>query len=227
MGDLLPFIVAGLPAGAVYGLAGTGFVLTYRTSGIFNFAYPAMAAVAAYIFFFLRQDTAYLNAKLPWPVAALVAVLVAGPLMGLGMELLVRGLARVATSLQVLATIGLSLGIIGFLGLVYQNNPGLTFNPFLPQSTFEFFGTNVSWDQLTLLVFAAVSVAALYEFLRLSRLGTAMRAVVDDPDLLSLTGTSEVEVRRWAWVIGATFAAAAGVLLGQPWGHWTLRPFFN
>src|ERR1700738_3408966 len=117
MSQFLPYIVAGLAAGAIYGLAGTGLVITYKTSGIFNFAYPAMAAVAAYVFFFLHEDTVYLNVRLSWPLAAVVAVLVAGPLMGLAMELLARGLANVATSLQVLATIGLSLGVIGFLGL--------------------------------------------------------------------------------------------------------------
>ena len=38
MNDLLPFVVIGLTAGSVYGLAGTGLVLTYKTSGVFNFA---------------------------------------------------------------------------------------------------------------------------------------------------------------------------------------------
>ena len=41
MQDFLPFIVIGLTAGSVYGLAGTGLVLTYKTSGVFNFAYGA------------------------------------------------------------------------------------------------------------------------------------------------------------------------------------------
>ena len=50
--DLLPFVVIGLTAGSVYGLAGTGLVLTYKTSGVFNFAYGAIAAVAAFVFYF-------------------------------------------------------------------------------------------------------------------------------------------------------------------------------
>jgi ABC-type branched-subunit amino acid transport system ATPase component/branched-subunit amino acid ABC-type transport system permease component len=227
MSDFLPYIVAGLAAGAVYGLAGTGLVLTYKTSGIFNFAYPAMAAIAAYVFFFIHQDTVYLNVRWSWPIAAIISVLVVGPLMGLAMEALARGLANVATSLQVLATIGLSLGIIGFLGLFYQNSPGLAFNPFLPQSTFDFLGTNVGWDQLTLFLFATIGVIVLYEFFRLSRLGMAMRAVVDNPDLMSLTGTSATVVRRWAWLIGSTFAAASGVLLGPTVGALSAGSFFT
>jgi ABC-type branched-subunit amino acid transport system ATPase component/ABC-type branched-subunit amino acid transport system permease subunit len=40
-----------------------------------------------------------------------------------------------------------------------------------------------------------------------------MRAVVDNPELLDLTGTSPVAIRRWAWVIGCTFAALSAMLL--------------
>ena len=43
MAEILPFIVIGLAVGSVYGLAATGLVLTYKTSGIFNFAYGALA----------------------------------------------------------------------------------------------------------------------------------------------------------------------------------------
>src|SRR6185437_13153009 len=52
--EFLPFILIGLTAGSVYGLAGAGLVLTYKTSGIFNFAYGAIAAVAAYVFYWLH-----------------------------------------------------------------------------------------------------------------------------------------------------------------------------
>ena len=43
MSDYLPFIFSGLVTGGIYGLAGTGLVLTYKTSGVFNFAYGALA----------------------------------------------------------------------------------------------------------------------------------------------------------------------------------------
>jgi branched-subunit amino acid ABC-type transport system permease component len=48
--DLLPFIVSGLATGAIFGLFATGLVLSYKTSGIFNFGHGAIATVAAYAF---------------------------------------------------------------------------------------------------------------------------------------------------------------------------------
>ena len=63
----LPFIVVGITAGAVYGLAGVGLVLTYRTSGVFNFAHGALATAGAYLFYelWVKQDV-------PWALAALI-----------------------------------------------------------------------------------------------------------------------------------------------------------
>src|SRR5581483_639353 len=51
MRDLLPFLVVGLSSGSIYGLAGVGLVLTYRTAGVFNFAHGAVAALGAYLFY--------------------------------------------------------------------------------------------------------------------------------------------------------------------------------
>lgn len=71
---MLPFIVAGLMTGSIYALAAVGLVLTYKTSGIFNFAYGALASVSAFLFYFL-----HVQRGLPWPVAAAICVVVAGP----------------------------------------------------------------------------------------------------------------------------------------------------
>jgi ABC-type branched-subunit amino acid transport system ATPase component/branched-subunit amino acid ABC-type transport system permease component len=211
---LLPFVISGLAVGAIYGLCGTGLVITYKTSGIFNFAHPALAAIAAYLFWYLHFDNITPGPQLAWPIAAAITVLIAGPIMGLGMELLGRGLAKVATPLQILATTGLNFGVIGALGLLYQNDGTLAYNPFLPSSTFTLFGTQVGYDQLTLFLFSLACVAGLYVFFRRARIGVQMRAVVDNPPLLDVMGTNPNMVRRWAWIIGSCFAAVSGIFLG-------------
>lgn len=91
MSDLLPVVVAELASGAVYGLAGVGLVLTYKTSGVFNFAHGALATVAAYLFYSL-----YVDSGLPWPLAAAIVLFVLGPLMGLALERLANELAGAA-----------------------------------------------------------------------------------------------------------------------------------
>lgn len=208
MNDLLPFIIIGLVSGSVYGLAATGLVLTYKTSGIFNLAHGAVATTAAYTFYFLRVQH-----ELPWGLASLLSIGVVGPALGLLLELMARRLAEVRVVYKIVATIGIILAVQGFFTARYGAQ-SQTFPTFLPTgSAFTLSGTVITWDQIIITAIALVATAGLYLFFRFARLGLAMRGVVDDPELLDSAGTNPVAVRRWSWVIGSTFACLAGVLL--------------
>ncbi len=207
MKEFLPFIVIGLTSGAVYGLAGVGLVLTYKTSGIFNFAYGAFAALSVFIFYWLHNQH-----HMPWPYAALLCIFVVAPIEGLGLEYLTRFLEPVGATLKVVATVGLLLVALG-IGTIWYGNAAVNFPAFLDTSTFRLLGVNVGYDQLTVFLISVVTTAVLYYFLRYVRLGIAMRGVVDNPDLVSITGENPARVRRWAWVIGMMFASMAGLLL--------------
>src|SRR5688572_4410529 len=103
----MPFIVIGITVGSVYGLAATGLVLTYKTTGIFNFAHGAIATVAVFIFYRLHVDNG-----VSWPIAAAICVFVLGPAMGIALELLARRLMLVDHTLQIASTIGLVLFVV-------------------------------------------------------------------------------------------------------------------
>jgi len=205
--EFLPFIVIGISVGSVYGLAGTGLVLQYKTSGIFNFAYGALATVSVFVFYWLHVQNGW-----PWPLTAFVCVFVLGPVMGILLELLARRLATVDHTLQIASTVGLVLWVVA-LGTIWLGDVSESFPPFLPTSTVELGGVNVEWQQIIVAIIALVSTGALFLFLRSTRLGTAMRGVVDDPELLSVMGESPVRVRRWAWIVGSSFAALSGLLI--------------
>jgi ABC-type branched-subunit amino acid transport system ATPase component/branched-subunit amino acid ABC-type transport system permease component len=204
---LLPFIVIGLTSGAVYALAGLGLVLTYKTSGVFNFAMGALATVAAYVFYVL-----YVLNKWSWVTAALVAIFVAGPIMGVLLELLARRIQTTSLALRVASTVGLLLVIEAAVQLIYGTTTVRTVPIFLGTGNVKILGTNVQIAQIVTFVFAIGATVALTLFFRYSRRGIAMRAVVDNPELLDVAGTSAVATRRLAWVIGVTLVAASGVL---------------
>jgi ABC-type branched-subunit amino acid transport system ATPase component/branched-subunit amino acid ABC-type transport system permease component len=208
MKALLPFVILGITAGSVYGLTGTGLVLTYKTSGIFNFAQGAVATVGAYVFYILHDDILHL----PAVPTALICVFVLGPVLGLGMEAMARRLADASATMKVVATIGVVLVVQGFFSATF-GTLARTFPAWLPQHTVEVGGVFVGEDQMIITGVALVATAALFFFFRRTRLGLAMRGVVDNPELLDLGGTSPAVVRRWAWVIGSCFATLAGILL--------------
>ena len=172
MNQFLPFIVIGLATGAVYGLAGMGLVLTYKTSGMFNFGYGAVAALVAFAFYSRGSTLAWgaprsfgWSSRRSW-----AAVGVDG-----------QDAERASETIKVVATVGFILiaAASGRSGIPV--NPP-TFPNFFPQSTVGMLGVNVTWEQIILFVFSAVAAASLYWFFRSFRLGVVMRGVVDSPN---------------------------------------------
>ncbi len=214
MKDILPFIITGLVTGTVYGLAGTGLVLTFKTSGIFNFGHGAVLTAACIIFYWLHITLGW-----DWRLAAAIAVFVFGPLMGLLMEAVARNLSRQRTSMKIVGTVGLTVLVPALCLLFYPTSTnGLEVERFAPfsnrkQYKWRVLDVNIFGDQIVTAAVAVVAAAVLFGVFRFSRLGLTMRAAVDDPDLLDIHGTSSVKVRRKAWMIGSTFAALSGILI--------------
>jgi branched-subunit amino acid ABC-type transport system permease component len=211
MKDFLPFVFIGLTAGSVYGLAGTGLVLTYKTSGIFNFAHGTVAALMAYAFYDLNTLHGW-----PWPLALLVCLGVFCPLAGLLLERVARRLADAPIAMKIIATVGLLVGVQQVI-IIRYGAALLQTDTFLPENNFRILGVNVGADKFIIMGIALAGMIGLTWFLR-TPAGLRMRAVVDQPDLLALTGTSPVRVRRGAWMIGTVFAGISGILLAPSVG---------
>jgi ABC-type branched-subunit amino acid transport system ATPase component/branched-subunit amino acid ABC-type transport system permease component len=205
---LLPFIIAGLTTGSVYALAGVGLVLTYRTSGLFNFAHGALATLSAYLFY-----TLHVQHGMPWPLAAVICVFGAGPVLGLAFERIARIVGQTSLATRVASTVGVLLVVQAAVVLIYGTSEQRRVPPFLPVHAYEIGGTFITTDRIIVFATGALATAALYAYLRVTRMGVAMRAVVDDPALLDIAGTNPVAVRRWAWMIGVALASASGLLL--------------
>jgi ABC-type branched-subunit amino acid transport system ATPase component/branched-subunit amino acid ABC-type transport system permease component len=205
--ELVIFIVTGLTTGAVYSLAGVGLVLTFKTSGVFNFAHGALAAIAAYCFFEL-----FVSRGLPWQVAALVAVVGVGGLMGILLEPFAGRLRKASLPMQVAGTVGLLLAIQAIIALVYPDDEYRVVPTFLHEGGFDLVGAPVQWVDVITLAVAVVATVVVTLVLRSTRAGMATRALVDNDELLGLNGISPSLVRRGAWVAGSMLAALSGVL---------------
>jgi ABC-type branched-subunit amino acid transport system ATPase component/branched-subunit amino acid ABC-type transport system permease component len=205
---MVPFIIAGLTTGSIFALAATGLVLTYKTSGIFNLAHGALASASAFLFYFLHQQRG-----MPWPLAAVICIGIGGPVVGLLLELVARRLQGATLAAKVLATAGVMLVILGAVQLLYPSGQNYEVQSFLPAYVFTLWGARIEVSQIIIFVIGAAAALALTLFLRYARYGLSMRAVVDDPELLDVAGISPTKVRRLAWAIGSSMAAASGVLL--------------
>src|SRR5438105_12632805 len=107
---LFVFLTIGLSVSAIYAISATGLVVTYVTTGVFNFAHGAIGMFLAFVYWELRVHQGW-----PTPVALAVTLLVIGPAIGVLLDVLVmrpllKG-ASVATKLVV--TVALLLAFQG------------------------------------------------------------------------------------------------------------------
>ena len=80
MDKFLTFTIIGVCAAGIFAIAASGLVLTYTTTGIFNFAHGAIAMLGAFAYWQLRSPEAW---GWPAPVAVIVVLFVLAPLLGM------------------------------------------------------------------------------------------------------------------------------------------------
>jgi branched-chain amino acid transport system permease protein len=212
METFLQYTILGLVTGGVYAIAASGLVVTYTTSGIFNFAHGAIAMLAAFAYWQVRFDWG-------WPAPlALVAVLgVAAPLLGaLIYGVVMRGLRGTSEVTRIVVPVSVMLGFLALATWIWDptpREPRLFLMFFGADNTVSIAGVNITWHELLAMVLAAVIALALRFLFFRTRNGVAMRAVVDDPDLLELNAGRPERLAMLSWALGAFLAALAGILI--------------
>ena len=223
MSRFLQLVVSGGVSGAVLAIMSSGLVLSYETSGIFNFGHAAIAFATAYLFY-------ELSTGLDWPVwaAAAVSVVVFAPLLGLALDrMLLRRLATAPVYARIVGTIGLLIALPNLaLWVVEQaqlrgasipdnqqvfNARGL--GP-LPPEVWHLGDVTVDSDQAVVFGVAALAGVSFWFLLRRTSLGLAMRADVDQRALASLRGVNSRFVSSCAWMFATTLAGLGGICLG-------------
>jgi branched-subunit amino acid ABC-type transport system permease component/ABC-type branched-subunit amino acid transport system ATPase component len=220
-------VASGLVTGAIYSIMASGLVLTYTTSGIFNFAHGAVAFATAYLYY-------QLNTGLGVPIvpAILICVLVFAPLMGLLLDrILLRRLAKAPIYARIVGTIGLLVALPAlaqWLVIAVGNsalNLGLEGNEAVneglhvpgafktPPDTYKLGGVVLNTDQIAVFVVAALAAIVLWFVIRRTRVGLEMRAVVDRETLAGLRGVNAARTSAAAWVMTMVLAGLGGILI--------------
>lgn len=206
----LTYTIFGLVLGGVYAIAASGLVLTYNTSGIFNFAHGAEAMLGAFVYWEVRYGWG-----VPAPLALIIVLGLFGPAMGGVLYLLImRGLRDTAEVTKVVVTVALMLGMLYLSEWFWNPQTDRTVVPFFGiTSQVKILGAEVTTHEIIALACAVVIGLGLRVFFYRLRIGVAMRGAVDDPGLLQLNGHSPERVAALSWAMGSFLAVLAGVLL--------------
>ncbi|MCZ4500175.1 MAG: amino acid/amide transporter rane protein 2, family / amino acid/amide transporter [Marmoricola sp.] len=208
MSEFLSYTVIGIFTGAAYAIAASGLVLTYSTTRVFNIAHGAVGMVFTYVYWDFSQKQG-----LPVWLSLFLVLGICAPLTGaLLQRYVVRGLGTAPVGVSLVVTVALLVTMIGIATQIWK--PAARSIPeFYPDKLYTLGGVTITPQQIITIVVSALVAAALYVLLARTRIGTAMRASVDNPDLLQLYGGRPQLVASLAWGLGTSLAALAGILL--------------
>jgi branched-chain amino acid transport system permease protein len=206
----LTFTIVGLTISAIYAVIASGLVLTYTTTGIFNFAHGAAGMLFAFTYWQLRFDWGW-----PAPVALVLVLFVLAPLFGVLLEaVIMRGLQNTTETVKLVVSISLLLFMIGLAQLIWK--PGVSrpmANFFATRAPIDLGPTTITIHQAITIGIAILVAIVLRIVLTRPRIGVAMRAAVDDRPLASLNGARPDRISMLAWAIGTSLAALGGILI--------------
>lgn len=208
MSQFLAFTIIGLIAGSAYAIAASGLVLTYATSNVFNIAHGAVGMFMAFLYWELAVDNG-MNGVL----ALILVVGIVAPLFGFLVErFMMRRLTEAPVAISLVMTVGLLVSLIGAAQAIWPP-AGRRVDPFFGSSGVDLGVYFVSGQQIITFLVALGVAGSLFFLLARTRTGTAMRAVVDNRELLALHGARPDRLAGISWAIGCALAALAGILL--------------
>ena len=233
----------GVVTGSIIALGAIGLTLIYGILKFAHFAHGDSMMLAAYVAFFALtgkvvgeradvelpwslNDLPGATSSIPWPgegdfsfgygllLALLVAVVVTVALFILLDRIVYRPLRRRGSGIVIfaIASLGIALAMRSLMLMLWGASPRL-YVPGIRPTTDLPFDVRVVTDQIFIFFAALVLAALLYLLLYRTKLGKAMRAMSDNPDLALVAGINTDQVVTWTWVIGGALVAAAGVML--------------
>lgn len=200
-------VIGGLSLGSVYALLALGFVVIYKSSGVVNFAHPALLMIGAYVIARLAAG------PLPFVPALLAGVAAAGLAAFVAERVLVRRMSGRSVIAVTIATLGLDVivetEIVRRIGI----------DAYLPtrdpwgDRLVHLGGVVVPQSRIAALLVCTGFIAGFVLWQRYSRWGVAMRAVAEDAPTAGLMGVRRGTVSAMAWTLAGVLAAVAGLFI--------------
>ncbi|QCX27609.1 branched-chain amino acid ABC transporter permease/ATP-binding protein [Nocardioides jishulii] len=200
-------LVLGLFNGMTYGLLAVGLVMVYKSSRFVNFAHGSIGTFGAAVLAALVLDRG-----LPYWLAFVIAILVAGGVAALLEIVVVRRLSGRPSLIGMIATLGISQ-LISVFALVLNSSTGLAYPvpPYLP--SFKLGTLTVGPPHIAMLIMGTALFIGLWYFLYRNKVGMGIRAAADDPDAAQLEGIPAKRMASLAWAVAGAIAAFSAILV--------------
>ena len=218
----LEILIGGAILGALYSLIAAGLNLQYGVMRILNFAHGDFLMLGAYITYF---------SFVSYGVNPLVSLIICAPIMFVIGILIQTGvlhrLVRTSKSVEelefksFLALFGLSW-VIENLALILWGAYPRGYN--YMNVPVNIGGSVFPLNRIVAAVAAVIINVALYLFLRYARVGTAMRATIEEPTAAQLVGVNIFKLHRLTFGLGVLVAACSGTIMSM---MYSITPLFG
>jgi branched-chain amino acid transport system permease protein len=207
-------IVNGLVLGSIYALVALGYTMVYGILGLINFAHGDITMIGALVSLTLLQLLA--AAGLPAPVvlglAACGAMLVCA-VLGLSIERAAyRPLRRAPRLAPLITAIGVSI-LLQYSAALVWGKQYISLPSIIEPVRFTLFGAQMTSLQATIFLLACTIMAGLLWFIKASRMGRAMRATEQNPEVAGLMGVNTNTVIAFTFLLGSAIGAIAGLMV--------------
>lgn len=204
------YLVPGIVLGCIYSLGAIGVSLLFGILRFAHFAHGDVITIGAYFALFFTANFGFHGlAALPFAMILVATMCVVID------KVFYKPLRMRPTIIVVIASFGVALMVRSlvqfFWGVDMESySPGTFSKPLV------FFNElRISEKHITIIFVTMFLMIITHFFLSRTKMGKAMRAVSDNPDLAQITGINSERVIMWTWIFGGFMAAAAGVFLGM------------
>jgi branched-chain amino acid transport system permease protein len=214
MDIFLQQIINGLVLGSIYALVALGYTMVYGILGLINFAHGDLVMVGALVALTVLQ--ALFGSALPVPlalVAATLAAMVICMTLGVTIERVAyRPLRRAPRLAPLITAIGVSI-LLQYSAALVWSKQYIALPEMLKPRQFTIAEASFTDLQLFIFLLACGLMAGLLCFVKYTRLGKAMRATEQNPDVAGLMGVDINRIVALTFLLGSALGAIAGVMV--------------
>ena len=215
-------LINGLILGSIYALIALGYTMVYGILGLINFAHGEIVMIGAMVCItclsFLLGHYGDLSPLLLVFASVLMAIPVCA-LLGYSIERVAYRPLRKAPRLAPLITaIGVSI-VLQNLAMMIWGRQYVPFPAIFSNVPYQVFGASITPLQVSIIVLAGVMMLGLVVLVQKTKLGRAMRATAQNPQVASLMGVNVNQVIALTFILGSCLGSVAGIMVAANYGQ--------
>jgi branched-chain amino acid transport system permease protein len=213
----LQALIDGVMVGAIFALAAYGMALVWGVMNIINVAQGEYVILGGYITFAIYKAGIHPVAGLP---VSFICLFILGYIL---YRLIVFRVVDKDMFISILATFGISITIQQVMNMIFGSQVETALSGF---GTIFMFDGNITIALIKLFSFvvSVLGAIAVIIFMRVSKLGRAIRATAQNPRAARILGVDTEKVYSFTYALNAGICGLAGALVAMTY---TLHPYIG